>query len=302
MDAQAMARSCALDCEVNLFSGLHARSRSYTFYCKDGLLGTTQFAQPALVVTETAAFAHLRQLGRVPPQSRFAGHSLGEFAALSVMTAALPLRAALKTVFTRGALMQAAVPRDTAGRSGFGMVAVDPSRVGNAFQEKHILEMVQAITVRTGLLLEMVNLNVKGQQYVCAGDKRCLHLLQRVTDELHAHQTLSPRPIADLVAKHAPSIAVVSPNDLVLVRGEATMPLKGIDVPFHSTQLACMGGAFRHTLVNSISRASVRPEDLIGRWIPNVTGKPFATDRKYVQLVAELTGSPRIVALLAGME
>lgn len=117
--------------ERELFAGLHARSRSYTFHHEDGLLSMTQFAQPALVVFEKAAVEHLHQLSRVPRTARFAGHSLGEFAALSAMTDVLPLAAVLQTVFIRGTLMQAAVSRDDRGRSGYGMVAVDPSRIGS---------------------------------------------------------------------------------------------------------------------------------------------------------------------------
>ncbi|KAI1116769.1 acyl transferase domain-containing protein [Nemania sp. NC0429] len=303
LDAQKMLLSHAPACQAELFAGLGAHSRSYTVSHEDGLLSMTQFAQPALVVVESAAIAHLRQLGHAPPGSRFAGHSLGEFAALSAMTGALPLRAALETVFIRGMLMQAAVPRDGNGRSGYGMVAVDPSRMGKGCREEHILEIIEAIVACTGLPLEMVNLNVKGQQYVCAGDKRCLDLLKRVADELHGDRVSSPgRIINDLVSKHAPSVTAAIANDVILTRGKATIPLKGIDVPFHSSLLARMAGAFRHTLTNSIERDGVRPHELVGRWIPNVVGKPFAIDAEYVQLVARLTGSSRIEALLETMK
>ena len=126
---QEMVKSCATANETKLFNGLHAASRSYTFHSEDGLLSMTQFAQPAILVTEKAAFEHLKHFGRVPPYSVFAGHSLGEFAALSCMTPFMPLKSALKTVFVRGILMQAAVPRDSTGRSGYAMVAVDPDRI-----------------------------------------------------------------------------------------------------------------------------------------------------------------------------
>lgn len=129
LDAQAMLDSCSSTREMELFNGLHSGSRSYTFHHEDGLLSMTQFAQPAIFVMEKAAFEHLHDLGRVAPGSRFAGHSLGEFAALGCMTSILPARAALRTVFIRGALMQAAVQRDANGRSGFAMVAVDPTRI-----------------------------------------------------------------------------------------------------------------------------------------------------------------------------
>lgn len=126
---QDALESCSSSCQIELFKGLGPGSRSYTFHNESGLLSMTQFAQPAIFVTEKAALEHLRSLGRVPPSPCFAGHSLGEFAALGCLTSVMPTRAALKTVFIRGALMQAAVPLDAIGRSGYGMVAVDPSRI-----------------------------------------------------------------------------------------------------------------------------------------------------------------------------
>jgi (acyl-carrier-protein) S-malonyltransferase len=116
--------------ELELFKGLTVKSRSYTFFKEDGLLSMTQFAQPAIFVLEKAAFEYLKEQGRVSLNSHFAGHSLGEFAALGSMTSIMSATAALKAVFIRGALMQAATPRDALGRSAFAMMAVDPTRVG----------------------------------------------------------------------------------------------------------------------------------------------------------------------------
>lgn len=135
----------------------------------------------------------------------------------------------------------------------------------------------------------MVNFNIKGHQYVCAGDKRCLELLQRVTDELH-HDKSNHDCSEILVAKYASKIAA-SANGVSLSRGTATVPLKGIDVPFHSSLLAPMRGIFRTILADCVNKSEVQPEVLVGKWIPNVTGKPFALDDAYVKLVGEMTSS-----------
>ncbi len=111
------------------FPGLHSQSQSYSFKAEDGLLLMTQFAQPAICVLEKAAFELLRSQELLPPLTAFAGHSLGEYAALSCATKCFPLRSLLKLVFVRGSIMQAAVPRDAEGRSDYGMLALGPSRI-----------------------------------------------------------------------------------------------------------------------------------------------------------------------------
>lgn len=315
---QEMVKSCATANETKLFNGLHAASRSYTFHSEDGLLSMTQFAQPAILVTEKAAFEHLKHLGRVPPDSVFAGHSLGEFAALSCMTPFMPLKSALKTVFVRGILMQAAVPRDGTGRSGYAMVAVDPSRITKSefnkvsnvirtsadifilidCREEQVLYIVSTIAETTGLLIQMVNLNVRGSQYVCAGDKRCLEVLRKVIDEIHHRPSLldAVEDVKTLVVEHCKTMES-SPTSVVLARGKATVPLKGIDVPFHSALLRSMKELFRLTLIDGITKEAVTPETLVGKWIPNVVGTPFGLDEKYLKTVDVLTGSERVRAL-----
>lgn len=305
LDAQAMLRTHDPHDAREMFQGLHAKSRSFTFRHEEGMLSMTQFAQPALLVLERAAFGHMKQLGRVPDDARFAGHSLGEFAALGCLTEAMSLADSLKAVFIRGALMHTAVPRDARGRSGFGMAAVDPSRVREGFSDAQLQALVDAVAGRTGCLLEMVNRNVCGKQYVCAGDNRAVDLLRRVTDALHA----APRDAdvaalsRQLVGAHVAAMGdCVSAADVALKSGKALVPLPGIDVPFHSSRMSAMGALFRQTLLCTIKKERFNAQDLIGRWIPNVTGRLFSTDKAYVESVAQLTGSPRLAALAAGLE
>lgn len=303
LEAQSVLEECDPADQRVLFEGLHAKSRSFTFRHEEGMLSMTQFAQPAILVLERAAYEHLKSLGRVPRNASFAGHSLGEFAALGCMTEVWTLQAALKTVFIRGTLMQMAVPRDARGRSGFGMAAVDPSRIGKGFTETSLRDLVNAISRRTGFVLEMVNLNIRGKQYVCAGDKRCLDILRVVTDTLQASASIVnfTESCAQLIEDHAAQAASRLAIDVTLKRGKALVPLPGIDVPFHSSTMSSMAKLFRRTLVGAVDREKVRTEDLVGKWIPNVTGKPFATDKAYLDLVIQLTGSSKLTTLAAEM-
>ena len=112
------------------FPDVNDATRSYCHRSPKGLLFATQFTQPALTILEIAAFKDMESRGLVDPQSSFAGHSLGEYSALAAITNFMPFERLLFIVFCRGLTMQAAVQRDEMNRSDFGMVAVDPSRIG----------------------------------------------------------------------------------------------------------------------------------------------------------------------------
>ena len=92
------------------------------------------------------------------------------------------------------------------------------------------------------------------------------------------------------------------PRPLDLQRGYATIPLKGIDVPFHSTFLRSGVKPFRSFLLKKINRTAIDPSKLVGKYIPNVTAKPFALTKEYFEEVYKLTNSPRIANVLANWE
>ena len=89
---------------------------------------------------------------------------------------------------------------------------------------------------------------------------------------------------------------------LELQRGFATIPLKGIDVPFHSTFLRSGVKPFRSFLLKKINKTTIDPGKLIGKYIPNVTAKPFAITKEYFEEVYKLTNSPRIGNVLANWD
>ncbi|KAK4960695.1 beta subunit of fatty acid synthetase, partial [Elasticomyces elasticus] len=89
---------------------------------------------------------------------------------------------------------------------------------------------------------------------------------------------------------------------LDLQRGFATIPLKGIDVPFHSTFLRSGVKPFRSFLLKKINKTSIDPGKLVGKYIPNVTARPFELTREYFEDVYRLTNSPKIGGILANWE
>jgi fatty acid synthase subunit beta len=55
-------------------------------------------------------------------------------------------------------------------------------------------------------------------------------------------------------------------------------------------------------LLKKINKTSIDPSKLVGKYIPNVTAKPFALTKEYFEDVYKLTNSPKIGAVLANWE
>ena len=144
-----------------LFADINVRTMLYTFSHPTGLLFATQFAQIALVVTEKAAFEDMRSKGLVQKECAFAGHSLGEYSALASVADILPISALVDVVFYRGITMQRAVERNAQNLSNYAMCAVNPSRISKTFDDAALREIVEAISRKTSLLLQIVNYNVE---------------------------------------------------------------------------------------------------------------------------------------------
>lgn len=128
-----------------LFADIDVRRPKYTFSHPGGLLFATQFAQIALVVTEKAAFEDMRVKGFVQKDCAFAGHSLGEYSALTSIADILQISALVDVVFYRGVTMQRAVERNSENRSNYAMCAVNPSRVSPTFSDAALREVVDSI-------------------------------------------------------------------------------------------------------------------------------------------------------------
>ena len=73
-------------------------------------------------------------------------------------------------------------------------------------------------------------------------------------------------------------------------------------MPFHSTFLRSGVKPFRSFLLKKINKTSIDPSKLVGKYIPNVTAKPFELTKEYFEDVYRLTNSPRIGNILANWE
>lgn len=296
-----------------MFKEVDERTTSYTYRSPTGLLSATQFTQPALTLMEKASFEDMRSKGLVQRDSSFAGHSLGEYSALAALADVMPIESLVSVVFYRGLTMQVAVERDASGRSNYSMCAVNPSRISKTFNEEALQYVVANIAEETSWLLEIVNYNIANMQYVCAGDLRALDTLTGVTNYLKAQkidiQELMQTLSLDDVKAHLVEIirecakqTEAKPKPLDLQRGFATIPLKGIDVPFHSTFLRSGVKPFRSFLLKKINKTTIDPSKLIGKYIPNVTARPFELTKEYFEDVYRLTNSPKIGNVLANWD
>ncbi|KAJ2160631.1 fatty acid synthase alpha subunit Lsd1 [Coemansia sp. RSA 552] len=281
-----------------LLPGMSDKSMSYTFRSPTGLLNSTQFTQAALVTAAMASVADLRSQGLVQKHALWGGHSLGEFAALAALGQVFSVEDILDVVFVRGLIMQSAVPRDAHGRSEYGMAAINPLRVGPAFSEDMLRQVVDEIGAAGTGLLQVVNYNVQGQQYVVSGTLASLEVLCLVLDGFAVDGVPSTDNIAPYI-KQAACTVLESPARISPTRGTATIPLHGIDVPFHSQLLLGGVDALRKTLRAKLAPSRGTPLDaLSGRYIPNLTAMPFKVTKEYFQLVFDATQSPVVGEVL----
>ncbi|KAL2153788.1 hypothetical protein VTH82DRAFT_4943 [Thermothelomyces myriococcoides] len=296
-----------------IFKDINENTQSYTYRSPTGLLSATQFTQPALTLMEKASFEDMKAKGLVPRDCTFAGHSLGEYSALAALADVMPIESLVSVVFYRGLTMQVAVERDETGRSNYSMCAVNPSRISKTFNEEALRFVVNNVAETTGWLLEIVNYNIANMQYVCAGDLRALDTLTGVTNYLKAmkidieqmRKEFQPETVREKLVEIIKACAQeteAKPKPLELQRGFATIPLRGIDVPFHSTFLRSGVKPFRSFLLKKINKTTIDPSKLIGKYIPNVTAKPFALTKEYFEDVYRLTNSPKIGHILANWE
>nr|WP_141812182.1 type I polyketide synthase [Nocardia bhagyanarayanae] len=237
----------------------------------DGVLHLTQFTQVAMATLGVAQVAELREAGAFVEGAMLAGHSVGEYNALAAVAGVLPLEAVLEVVFQRGSAMHELVPRDAQGRSDYRMAAIRPSQIG--LPDEDVIGFVQSVSERTGEFLEVVNLNLRGSQYAIAGTVAGLEALETEID----------RRRAEFGGKRA----------FILV--------PGIDVPFHSTVLRKGVPEFRQKL-EQLLPTDLRPDVLVGRYIPNLVPRPFSLERDFVQEIADLVPSEPLTAVLADFD
>lgn len=216
-----------------------------------GVLHLTQFTQVALVTLAVAGCAELAERGVLPADPYIAGHSVGEYSALSALANVLPLERVIDVVYARGLTMQHFVPRDAQGRSPYGMSVVRPHRAG--LSADAVEALVTQVAEATDQPLYVVNYNIRGRQYSVAGHRAAL-------DALRAR-----------------------------LPAEAWVELPGIDVPFHSPIIASGVDAFRAVLDDCFA-PDLDVRGLVDRYIPNLVATPFALSVEFIERIEAATG------------
>ena len=237
------------------------------YHHPEGLLNLTQFTQVALATVAFAQTARLREAGCDIWPAYFAGHSLGEYNALSSFAQIIPLETVLELVFHRGSTMHHLIERDAQGRSNYRMGALRPNQFG--VSDEGVNAYVDGISKATGEFLQIVNYNLAGQQYAIAGTIKGL------------------KALAQDSAKRAKEYGGKPPFMLV----------PGIDVPFHSRILRKGVPEFRDKL-DSLLPKHIDYSVLVGRYIPNLVACPFELTREFAQKILDVVPSERIEAAL----
>lgn len=238
-----------------------------TYHHPEGLLNLTQFTQVALATVAFAQTARLREARCDIWPAYFAGHSLGEYNALSSFAQIIPLETVLELVFHRGSTMHHLIERDAQGRSNYRMGALRPNQFG--VSDEGVNAYVDGISKATGEFLQIVNYNLAGQQYAIAGTIKGL------------------KALAQDSTKRAKEYGGKPPFMLV----------PGIDVPFHSRILRKGVPEFRDKL-DSLLPKHIDYSVLVGRYIPNLVACPFELTREFAQKILDVVPSERIEAAL----
>jgi len=176
-------------------------------------INKTEITQPIMLAADIAVMRVMAQQCMIMPMV-FAGHSLGEYAAL-VAAEALSFEDAIKLVSKRGQLMQAAVPE------GKGAMA---AIIG--LNDDAVVTICQQVSKDVGEPVEAVNFNSPGQVVIAGatdavnkamdvlkeeGAKRALPLPVSVP----SHSSLM-KPAADELAEYIKGIEINTPKIQVI--------------------------------------------------------------------------------------
>ncbi|MGK2348198.1 fatty acid synthase subunit beta domain-containing protein [Actinomyces sp. W5033] len=243
-------------------------ARGTTYRHPEGLLNLTQFTQVALATVAMATVARLSEAGALVEDAAFAGHSLGEYTALSAYGRVMPVETTISIVFQRGSTMHSLVERDENGASNYRMGALRPVMAG--IRAEDVESYVAGVAEASGEFLQIVNYNLAGQQYAVAGTVKGLEALARDSRE-RAEARGAKNPF---------------------------MYVPGIDVPFHSEVLRPGVPEFRDRLLALIPQ-DLDHERLVGRYVPNLVARPFALTPEFAQAILDVVPSEPVREALA---
>lgn len=154
-------------------------------------LNQTLYTQPAIYVTSMAIYRVLQQQLPEAIPAWTAGHSLGEFTALTV-AGAMSYEDGLKLVYSRSSLMQKAGEESPGAMAA--LLALDTDKVN---------ELCTQVAEETGQVVVLANDNCPGQ-VVVSGDIEAIVRLLEVAQEAGAKRAVK---LAVSVAAHSPLMA-----------------------------------------------------------------------------------------------
>jgi [acyl-carrier-protein] S-malonyltransferase len=171
-------------------------------------LNQTEITQPIMLAADIAVMRVMQQQCMLTPIV-FAGHSLGEYAAL-VAAQSLDFQDAIKLVCRRGQLMQAAVPK------GEGAMAVI---IG--LGDEPITNICKQVSEDVGAPVEAVNFNSPGQVVIAGATEAVNKAIELLKEEgakralplpvsVPSHSSLM-KPAADQLADYLKDVTINTP-------------------------------------------------------------------------------------------
>jgi [acyl-carrier-protein] S-malonyltransferase len=181
-------------------------------------LNKTEITQPVMLAADIAVMRVMAQQCMLTPFV-FAGHSLGEYAAL-VAAESLDFEDAIKLVSKRGQLMQACVPE------GEGAMA---AIIG--LTDEPIIKICAQISEETNSVVEAVNFNSPGQVVIAGATAAVNTAMERLKEEgakralplpvsVPSHSSLM-KPAADELAIFLKDVNISSPKIQVIHNADA---------------------------------------------------------------------------------
>ncbi len=176
-------------------------------------INKTEITQPIMLAADIAVMRVMAQQCMLTPMV-FAGHSLGEYAAL-VAAESLDFEDAIKLVSKRGQLMQATVPE------GEGAMA---AIIG--LNDDSIIQICEQVTNEIGAPVEAVNFNSPGQVVIAgatAAVEKAMELLKEegakralpLPVSVPSHSSLM-KPAADQLAEYLKTVNISTPKIQVI--------------------------------------------------------------------------------------
>jgi len=176
-------------------------------------LNKTEITQPVMLAADIAVMRVMQQQCMLTPMV-FAGHSLGEYAAL-VAAQSLDFEDAVRLVSKRGQLMQAAVPEGEGAMAAIIGLPDDP-----------IIAICEQVTAETGKPVEAVNFNSPGQVVIAGATEAVNVAMERLKEEgakralalpvsVPSHSSLM-KPAADQLADYMKDVNFEKPKIQVI--------------------------------------------------------------------------------------